>query len=127
MKNKTLIFCQKCSAIKKHIPKKSAIIENQIICSKCGKINQYSDFTLLKVGDVKNIQKSNKIEWIEFDSIGEFKSKHENPKTGFALLFFPINDLFSIQTTKIKEIIKQTDNLIHFKTQNSEYKLFISK
>ena len=64
-----------------------------------------------------------KILWLEFNENGTFKESFHNPQIGLSLLLSPFNEYFTWQTTPITEIIKQKDNYIHFKTENSEYEL----
>lgn len=69
-----------------------------------------------------NLKKqSEKIIWIEFDGNGRFKEKYDEPAIGRSLLMSPFNDFFTWQTTEITEIIDKEENILHFKTKNSEY------
>jgi len=36
----------------------------------------------------------------------------------------PFNDSFTWMTTSVTEIIEETNNFVHFKTENNEYKLY---
>jgi hypothetical protein len=72
-------------------------------------------------------KESEDIMYIEFDETGRFKEKYDTPKIGYCLLMSPFNIFFTWQTTVITEILEETDELVHFKTKNSEYKLFKTK
>ena len=61
--------------------------------------------------------------WIEWDDMGRFKEKHNEPAIDRSLLMSPFNDFFTWQTTAVTEIIEHTTDLIVFKTQNSNYTL----
>lgn len=62
--------------------------------------------------------------FIEFDDNGKFKAKHTSPAIGYSLLLSPFNQFFTWQTSTITQIISEDDDLVHFKTNNSEYKLY---
>ena len=61
--------------------------------------------------------------WIEWDDMGRFKEKHNEPAIDRSLLMSPFNDFFTWQTTAVTEIMEHTTDLIVFKTQNSNYTL----
>ena len=54
--------------------------------------------------------------------IGTYK---DNPKVGYTLAIDPYDNQF--QTQPITEIIDLTDKIIHFKTKDEEYKLYLAK
>ena len=68
-------------------------------------------------------KRSNKILWIEWNEDGTFKDKHDTPEIDRSLIMSPFNQFFTWQTTTITELIEVTDDLIRFKTINSEYEL----
>jgi hypothetical protein len=49
---------------------------------------------------------------------------HEKPQIGYSLMMSPFNDSFTWMTTSVTEIIEETNNFVHFKTENNEYKLY---
>ena len=61
--------------------------------------------------------------WIEWSEEGRFKAKHDEPAIGRSLLMSPFNDFFTWQTTQVTEITEQQEDLVVFKTQNSNYTL----
>ena len=70
------------------------------------------------------INQSDKIKWLEFKKNGTFKDSFDEPKKGRSLLMSPFNMFYTWQTTSITKIIENTDTFVHFKTKNSEYKLY---
>jgi hypothetical protein len=83
-------------------------------------------YKLIRGGDGLK-KESEDIMYIDFDDTGRFKEKHDKPKVGYSLLISPFNIFYTLQTTVITEILEETDELVHFKTKNSEYKLFKTK
>jgi hypothetical protein len=70
------------------------------------------------------VNKSTGVKWIEFHENGSFKNWFDKPKKGRSLLMSPFNMFYTWQTTSIIKIIEKTDTFVHFKTKNSEYKLY---
>ena len=70
------------------------------------------------------IKHSVEIMWIEFGDDGRFKEKHSDIAIGRSLLMSPFNQFFAWQTTVVTEIVKQKEEYIKFKTENSNYELF---
>lgn len=68
-------------------------------------------------------KRSSKVLWIEWNEDGTFKDKHSVPSVDRSLIMSPFNQFFTWQTTTITELIEVTEDLIKFKTQNSEYEL----
>lgn len=68
------------------------------------------------------VKHSLNVKFIEFDEEGKFKKDFEEPAVGRSLLMSPFNMFFTWQTTTITEIIESDP--LHFKTSNSEYKLY---
>lgn len=83
-------------------------------------------YKLIRGGDGLK-KESEDIMYVEFDETGRFKEKHDTPKVGYSLLMSPFNIFYTWQTTVITEILEDSDELVHFKTKNSEYKLFKTK
>jgi hypothetical protein len=68
---------------------------------------------------------SAEVMWIEFSkSTRRFKAKHDESAVGLSLIMSPFNQFFTWQTTPITEIVKEQDDYIKFKTQNSDYELW---
>ena len=80
--------------------------------------------SLIKVGDEHFQKHSRDVRWVEFDEIGRGKGLHEKPMVGYSLIMSPFGLSFTWMTTTIMEIIEERDNYLHFKTENSEYKLY---
>ncbi len=87
-----------------------------------GVIEDTFNWKLVREGDGKSCQ-SKEVMWLEWNEDGRFKSKHDEPAIGRSLIMSPFNDFFTWQTTDIKEIVEQTEDMIKFKTKNSTYVL----
>lgn len=119
------LYCIDCKKTTKHIPKLSAVMAGNLVCDKCHRMNGFC--TLLKP-DVPSFSKtSSNVCWIEWGEDSKFKARHEDPQIGYSLLMSPFNECFTWQTTPVVEIIEQDGEKIHFKTENSEYVLYINK
>ena len=70
------------------------------------------------------INVSRDVTWLEFDDVGKFKERFDEPAIGRSLLMSPFNAFFTWQTTPITKIVRETKHTITFKTKNSEYKLY---
>jgi hypothetical protein len=119
---KDKLYCTDCKKLTKHNPKLSALMAGYLVCDKCSKMNGFC--SLIKVGD-DNFEKHSKgAKWVEFDgNIG--KGLHDRPKIGYPLIMSPFNPFsFTWMTTEVTEIIEDGNNFVHFKTKNSEYKLY---
>ena len=108
MKNNNKLYCTDCKKLTKHTPKLSALMDGYMVCGECSKMNGFSR-------DVR---------WVEFDEIGSGKGLHEKPMVGYSLMMSPFGLSFTWMTTIVTEIIEEYDNYVHFKTENSEYKLY---
>lgn len=67
--------------------------------------------------------RSNNIAWIEWDQDGRFDKKHGSPAVGLSLILDPQRLHFTWLTTKLTEIVEETDDYVKFKTRNSTYEL----
>jgi hypothetical protein len=120
--NNDKLYCTDCKKLTKHRHKLSAVMSGHMVCSKCSKMNGFC--VLLKVGD-DNFQKhSRDIAWVEFDVNSRGKGLHNKPMIGYSLIMSPFNVSFTWMTTVVTDVIEESDNYVHFKTQNSEYKLY---
>lgn len=120
--SKFKLYCIACKKLTNHNPKLSALIEGYMVCSKCSNMNSFC--YLIKVGNDSFHKHSRDIRWIEFDENGKSKGQHIKPMVGCSLIMSPFNDYFTWMTTVVTEIIEEYDNYVHFKTENSEYKLY---
>ena len=68
---------------------------------------------------------SKDIKWIEFNEKGFYKGESDNIAVNTSLIMSPFNDFFTWQTTLVTEIVEQREDYIKFKTENSNYELFI--
>jgi hypothetical protein len=68
---------------------------------------------------------SKDIKWLEFNEEGRYKAEFEDIAVGRSLIMSPFNDFFTWQTTLVTEIVEQREDYIKFKTENSNYELFI--
>ena len=66
-----------------------------------------------------------KIKWLEFDENGKYKADFEDIAVGRSLMMSPFGPFFTWQTTLVTEIVEQREDYIKFKTENSNYELFI--
>jgi hypothetical protein len=83
--------------------------------------NEY--YELVRINDGLT-NKSTDVTWIEFNENGQGNKRHDEPEIGYSLVMSPFNMFFTWQTTVVTEIITNEDGFVHFKTQNSEYKLY---
>ena len=65
------------------------------------------------------------VKWLEFGEDGRYKADFEDIAVGRSLLMSPFNQFFTWQTTPVTEIVEQREDYIKFKTENSNYELFI--
>jgi hypothetical protein len=121
MKNNNKLYCTNCKKVTKHLPKLSALMGSSMVCGKCSKMNGFC--TLIKVDDEYFEKHSKDIRWVEFE-YGFGKALHEKPMVGYSLMMSPFGLSFTWMTTSLTEIIEERENYIHFKTENSEYKLY---
>lgn len=63
------------------------------------------------------------IRFVEFDETGRAKELHKEPKVGYAFIMSPFGPNFTWMTSVITEVITFSEDYIHFKTENSEYKV----
>ena len=85
-----------------------------------------SSFKYTLVNKAKDfIKHGNSYMFVEWSDEGVFKERHNLPAVGLSLLFDWTNFSYGWLTTTITEILEQTDKLIRFKTENSEYELII--
>lgn len=84
-----------------------------------GIIDDEFNYKLIRKHD-GTTKKSKDIKWV--DSITE--TFNDEIKIGCKLLMSPFTHTFTWLTTEVTEIIENTEDVIHFKTKNSEYKLF---
>ena len=65
------------------------------------------------------------VKWLEFGEDGRYKADYPEVAVGRSLLMSPFGPSFTWQTTPVTEIVEQRDDYIKFKTENSNYELFI--
>lgn len=65
------------------------------------------------------------VKWLEFDENGRYKADFPQVAVGRSLLMSPFGPSFTWQTTPVTEIVEQREDYIKFKTENSNYELFI--
>jgi hypothetical protein len=80
-------------------------------------------YKLTKVEDDFGAKFANKIGYIEWKENDHFKKIHDSPAVGLSLILDPHRLSYTWLTTTITEIIKDTKDLVEFKTLNSHYKL----
>jgi hypothetical protein len=122
MKNNNKLYCTGCKKLTKHTPKLSAFMDGYMVCGKCSKMNSFC--TLIKVGDESFQKHSKDVRWVEFNEDGRGKELRDKIIVGSSLIMSPFSFTFTWMTTIVTEIIEEHDNYVHFKTENSEYKLY---
>ena len=65
------------------------------------------------------------VKWLEFGEDGKYKADFPQVAVGRSLLMSPFGPSFTWQTTPVTEIVEQREDYIKFKTENSNYELFI--
>ena len=65
------------------------------------------------------------VKWLEFGEDGRYKADYPEVAVGRSLIMSPFNQFFTWQTTLVTEIVEQREDYIKFKTENSNYELFI--
>jgi len=65
------------------------------------------------------------VKWLEFGEDGRYKADYPDIAVGRSLIMSPFNQFFTWQTTPVTEIVEQREDYIKFKTENSNYELFI--
>ncbi len=65
------------------------------------------------------------VKWLEFGEDGRYKADYPEVAVGRSLIMSPFNQFFTWQTTPVTEIVEQREDYIKFKTENSNYELFI--
>lgn len=63
------------------------------------------------------------VKWVEWDEDSKCTGFSDKISLGSSLMVDPSTREFTWLTTTVTEIISNTKDLIHFKTNNSEYKL----
>jgi len=78
-------------------------------------------YKLIRLDDgLEKVSKA--VKWLEFNEDGTYKADFEDIAVGRSLIMSPFNFSFTWQTTTVTEILGE--NPTHFKTKNSEYKLY---
>ena len=122
MENKS--YCTSCKKVTEHIPKLSAVLSGNLVCSKCSKMN---GFCILKKIDNDSFEKhSKKVLWIEFGDDNRFKEQHETAGINRSLIMSPFNEFFTWQTTVVTEILELREDYVRFNTKNSQYELYLN-
>jgi hypothetical protein len=81
-------------------------------------------YSLKRLGDGLT-KRGNKVLFVEWDEKGIGKDTHREVRLETSLLLDP-GFSYTWLTTTITEIVENTENKIHFKTENSEYILTIN-
>ena len=128
MEKSLKIYCRDCDSITKH--RQKGLRETLSICNICDATN--SPIAIVKSnGETK---RGTLVKFVEFegDEIGSrAKQLHEEPQIGYSVVIDPQYASYTWLTTPIKEIESDVEmgsfRCITFKTQNSDYKLYITK
>ena len=65
------------------------------------------------------------VKWLEFGEDGRYKADYPEVAVGRSLLMSPFGPSFTWQTTLVTEIVEQREDYIKFRTENSNYELFV--
>lgn len=128
MEESLKIYCRDCDSITEH--RQKGLRETLSICNICDATN--SPVAIVKSnGETK---RGTLVKFVEFegDEIGSrAKQLHDEPQVGFSVVLDPQYASYTWLTTPIKEIESDATNgnirSITFKTQNSNYTLYITK
>jgi hypothetical protein len=83
------------------------------------------EYTLVRERDGLT-KKGTKILWIEWNEDGTFNSSYKEPQVERSLIIDPQSLVYGWLTTTVTEIVEQREDYIKFKTENSNYELFIN-
>ena len=73
-----------------------------------------------------NLTKTSRdVKWLEFGEDGRYKADFKDIAVGRSLLMSPFGPSFTWQTTPVTEIVEQREDCIKFRTENSNYELFV--
>ena len=128
MEESLKIYCKDCDSITEH--RQKGLRETLSICNICDTTN--SPIAIVKSNG--ETHRGTQVKFVEFegDKIGSrAKQLHEEPQVGFSVIIDPQYASYTWLTTPIKKIESDVEmgsfRCITFKTQNSEYKLYITK
>ena len=68
---------------------------------------------------------SRDVKWLEFDENGRYRADFKDIAVGRSLLMSPFGPSFTWQTTLVTEIVEKRHRYIKFRTENSNYELFV--
>jgi hypothetical protein len=66
------------------------------------------------------------ISWVQWDKDGRFKDRQDTPEVGLSLIVDPHRMNFTWLTTTVTVIVEEREGYIKFKTENSNYELYIN-
>lgn len=84
------------------------------------------NYILQRINDNKIIS-ATKLSFIEWDENDKGKALHDNIQLNYSCLLGSRNMFYTWLTTTIVEILEDNLEFKHFKTKNSEYKLYITE
>jgi len=119
-------YCKNCQERTKHREKLDATQSGYQVCNECNSMNYDSNWKLVRLQDGLT-KYSSKIIWMEWDENGKAVQTHEEPKKGYSLIMDPLiygPGSYHWQTTTITDISENSDEVIKFKTMNSNYELW---
>jgi hypothetical protein len=121
------IYCRHCNSITKH--RQKGLRNTVNICNECDITNM--PVTIEKDnGETHHGAQVKFVEWNGEELGSRVKQLHEEPQVGFSVMLDPQYFSYTWLTTPIKEIESDVEmgdfRCITFKTQNSNYKLYIS-
>lgn len=69
------------------------------------------------------VRKGHSVDFIEWNENGTFKARHSEPQVGFSCILDGGTPFYTWMTTVITEFEVNEENVIKFKTLNSNYEL----
>lgn len=122
------IYCKYCKIVTEHRVKGAR--ERVLVCNICDSTNM--PVTLVKSnGETHHGIQVKFIEWQGKELGSRSNQQHEEPQIGHSVVIDPQYASYTWLTTPIVEIESdvetETSRCITFKTQNSDYKLYITK
>lgn len=117
------LYCKNCDSVKDHRQKLGGIICNTCDIRNCLVYLKRVDDDLVKVGDRAN--------WITWKSDATYQDLVDQPEIESSLVIDISSVSWTWMTSAITQIIEdkidEEYRFIHFKTENSEYHLHITK
>jgi hypothetical protein len=121
-------YCRDCKNVTEH--RKKELIEQVFLCNTCDSTNM--PIALIKAnGETHYGSQCKFVEWEGEDLGSRARKFHDEPQVGYSIVIDPQYVQFTWLTTPITQILQIGAGISYsfykFKTNNSEYSLYISK